>query len=90
MVCVTRDIRLLNNNLFEGVFSLDGDPCSPYCEGKFYLKIIFPKDYPKRTHEVIFVIPFYHLNVNPMAFKGGGHLGHTSSHKLNWWNQSIL
>ena len=32
---VTRDIRLLNNKLFEWIFSMDGDPCSPYCGGKF-------------------------------------------------------
>ena len=34
-------------------------------EVKFYLKIIFPKDYPKCKPEVIFVTPFYHINVNP-------------------------
>ena len=78
------DFKLLNNNIFEWIFFIIAPDNSPYSGGKFYLKIIFPKDYPKKRPEVIFVTPFYHLNVN---FKEGLNepLGNISTSILNWW-----
>ena len=79
------DFKLLNNNIFEWIFSINGPDNSPYYGGKFYLKIIFPKDYPKAKPEVIFVTPFYHLNV--LHKEGLGEpLGHISTGILNWWH----
>ena len=78
------DFKLLNNNIYEWIFSLIGPNNSPYSGGKFYLKIIFPKDYPKAKPEVIFVTPFYHLNVNPLGGLSEP-LGHISTLILNWW-----
>ena len=79
------DFKLLNNNIYEWIFSLIGPNNSPYSGGKFYLKIIFPKDYPKAKPEVIFVTPFYHLNVNPLGGLSEP-LGHISTLILNWWD----
>ena len=84
------DFKLLNNNIFEWIFSINGPDNSPYYGGKFYLKIIFPKDYPKHRPEAIFVTPFYHINVNPNPSKGYCEpLGHISTGILNWWYPKI-
>ena len=80
------DFKLLNNNIFEWIFSINGPDNSPYYGGKFYLKIIFPKDYPENKPEAIFVTPFYHINVKPNSNKGDCEpLGHISTGILNWW-----
>ena len=79
-----KDFKLLNSNLFEWIFSLMGPDNSPYYGGKFYLKIIFPKDYPKCKPEVIFVTPFYHINVNPNEGLSEP-LGNICTGILCWW-----
>ena len=45
-------------------FSLNGLKYTPYSFGKFFLKILFPLDYPKTCPEICFITPFYHINVN--------------------------
>jgi hypothetical protein len=69
---------LNNNNPYEWTFSLNGLNYTPYSGGKYYIKILFPSEYPKRAPEFYFVTPFYHLNVNPYRPKKGDveHLGH--------------
>ena len=81
----SNDFKLLNNNIYEWIFSLIGPNNSPDSGGKFYLKIIFPKDYPKKWPEVIFVTPFYHVNVNPLGGLSEP-LGHICTGILNWWD----
>jgi len=58
------ELWTLNNNIFEWVFTLRGLYCTPYSGGKFYLKALFPDNYPKSRPEFRFVTPFYHVNVN--------------------------
>ena len=58
------DIMLMNNNLFEWVFSINGPELSPYYGGKFYLKFLFGENYPEWKPEIRFVTPFFHCNVN--------------------------
>ena len=79
------EIKLLNNNIFEWIFSIEGPYSSLYRGGKFYLKIIFPKDFPKKGPEVIFVTPFYHINVNNKG-QPSLPLGRINTTILNWWN----
>ena len=73
-----------NNNPFEWIFTLKAPNCTPYSGGLFYLKAIFPIDYPNRSPEVIFVTPFYHININPMHGMREP-LGHIDTAILNWW-----
>ena len=81
-------ITLFNNNIFEWIFSIEGPDNSPYYGGKFYLKIIFPRNYPEKNPEVIFITPFYHLNVNPMHSQYEA-LGHVCTAILNFWMPKI-
>ena len=73
-----------NNNPYEWIFSLNGLPYTPYSGGKFYLKILFPFDYPKARPEFCFVTPFYHINVNHIK-QPTCKLGHIDTAILNWW-----
>ena len=52
---------------------------SPYKVGLFWIKIIFPKDYPKHGPEFKFMNKIYHLNVN---LKNDGHISLSS---INQW-----
>ena len=58
-----------------------------YRGGLFFLKILFPEDFPQHAPEVCFKTPIYHVNVNPKKsyFKGAESLGHVCISTLNWW-----
>ena len=73
----------LNNNPFIWVFTLRG--LNYYSEGKFYIKAIFPQDYPKSRPEFCFVTPMYHLNVFSTQMNDES-LGHICTTILIWWN----
>ena len=76
-----------NNNPYIWIFSLEGLHCSHYSGGLFYIKGIFPKDYPQHSPEFCFITPFYHINVNPKNPRNcvTESLGHIDSAIFNWW-----
>ena len=79
------------DNIFEWNISIKGPKDTSYSNGLFYLKIIFPKDYPNKNPEVCFMTPIYHLNVNPrkpLVHNDNIYtepLGHVSFSVTNWW-----
>ena len=73
------------NNPYEWICSMMGPRDTSYKDGLFYLKILFPKDYPKSAPEVLFVTPIYHVNVNHIN-QPYCPLGHISISTLNCWN----
>ena len=76
------------DNLYEWNFSLIGAKDSPYEGGLFQMKLSFPKEYPDKAPEIIFLTPIYHLNVNPRFHKyyeDNESLGHVSANFVNWW-----
>ena len=77
-----------DDDIFTWRTTLVGAKDTSYRGGLFYLKIIFPENYPQSAPDIIFLTPIYHLNVNP--FKGdypeAEKLGHVSVSFLNWWN----
>ena len=81
-------IELFNkNNIYEWKITMFGPKDTSYSGGLFFLKAIFPKDYPYTPPEVCFVTPIYHLNVNPKKKKKtyDEHLGHICISTINWW-----
>ena len=72
------------NNIYEWKCTISGPADTPFQGGLFFLKIIFPKDYPKTKPEVCFLTPIYHINVNPKAGLSEP-LGHVCISTLNWW-----
>ena len=86
-ICAT--VGLPNpSNIYEWKCSLSGPKDTPYENGLFFLKIIFPLDYTNSPPEVSFLTPIYHINVNPRAPKPGSKesLGHVCISTLNWWD----
>ena len=76
------------DNWYEWNFSLIGAKDSPYAGGLFQMKLSFPKDYPSKAPDIIFLTPIYHLNVNPKFpkyYEGCELLGHVSVSFINWW-----
>ena len=55
-----------------------GPKDSPYKGGIFFIKIIFPENYPNSAPDITFLISIYHLNVNPYKNEkdGAERLGH--------------
>ena len=52
------------SNVFEWRCTLMGPSDSPYKNGLFYIKVLFPDNYPTGKPEVRFITPIYHVNVN--------------------------
>ena len=79
------------NNMFKWRCTLMGPQDSPYKGGLFYLKVIFPTDYPNTRPEVRFVTPIYHVNVNPVQKYGDeiDPLGHVCISTLTNWNSKL-
>ena len=73
------------NNYYNWNCVIQGPNDSPYRKGIFQLKMIFPKDFPVKGPEVIFLTPIFHLNVNPVKTKEQK-LGHCCLSVLNLWN----
>ena len=73
------------DNLFEWKCTILGPNDTCYKGGLFYLKIIFPDDYPNSKPEIMFLSPIYHLNVKFFVGKGKP-LGHICVNTLNEWN----
>ena len=79
-------VGLFNDgNLFEWKCTILGPKDTPYKGGLFYLKIIFPNDYPNSKPEILFLSPIYHLNVKFFT-NGPQPLGHICVNTLNEWN----
>ena len=78
-------IGLFNeDNIFEWKYTVLGPKDTPYHNGIFHLKIIFPEDYPQTKPEIIFLTPIYHLNVSYQV-SNLKPLGHVDLHSLNMW-----
>ena len=73
------------NNPYEWRCTMLGPQDTSFAGGLFYLKIIFPKNYPQKAPEVLFVTPIYHVNVNHIN-QNGCPLGHICLSTLNFWN----
>ena len=82
-------VFLLNQNIYEWIFTLLGPKDTSYNGGVFLLKATFPRNYPKKAPEICFLTPIYHLNVNPKypIFSDEENLGHVCISNLNWWKE---
>ena len=80
-----------DNNIFVWRCTLMGPQDSAYKGGLFYLKVIFPTDYPQSKPEVRFVTPIYHVNVNTVQKYGEeiDPLGHVCISTLNKWKPNL-
>ena len=72
------------DNMFEWKCTILGPRDTFYKGGLFYLKIIFPDNYPNSKPEILFLTPIYHLNVKYFA-TGQQPLGHICVNTLNDW-----
>ena len=75
------------NDLYVWRCTIQGPKDTSFSGGLFTLKIIFPKEYPYKAPEVIFVTPIYHLNVHHVNHPDCP-LGHVCMSTLNFWNSS--
>jgi len=79
-------VGLNNDDYYEWNASYIGAKDSPYAGGLFYIKLLFPKEYPDKSPDIIFVTPIYHLNVNRRKSNNGSELlGNVSVDFINWW-----
>ncbi len=73
------------NNPYLWQCTMIGPTDTSFAGGLFYLKIIFPTNYPNSAPEVLFVTPIYHINVNHIN-QPNCPLGHICLSTLNFWN----
>ena len=71
------------DDIFNWFVTILGPKDTSYSGGLFYLRVIFPEDYPNSVPDIIFLTPIYHLNVNPYKTKEGNELGHLNI-KISW------
>ena len=58
-------IELFNkSNVFEWKITLLGAKDTPYADGIFFIKLLFPYDYPNERPRMYFLTPIYHMNVH--------------------------
>ena len=74
------------DNIFVWKCTILGPKDTPYKGGLFFLKIIFPDDYPNQKPEIVFTTPIYHLNVKFFT-NGVQPLGHICISTLNNWQK---
>ena len=72
------------DNMFEWKCTILGPKDTFYKGGLFYLKIIFPPNYPQSKPEMLFLTPIYHLNVKYFVSQKQP-LGHICVSTLNEW-----
>ena len=73
------------NNPYLWQCTMIGPTDTSFAGGLFYLKIIFPDDYPNSKPEILFLTPIYHLNVK-FFVSSKQPLGHICVNTLNDWN----
>ena len=71
------------NNIFIWRVSFIGPENTPYGGGLFFLRIIFPKDYPNHGPAINFLTPIYHPNVD--IRDDSNNLGAVTPDILNAW-----
>ena len=77
------------NDYFNWKISLVGPKESLYASGLFFLKISFPKDYPKSSPQIHFITPIYHLNVRSTKDPNSKEpLGYIKDKTINFWRPS--
>ena len=66
---------------------MQGPKDSPYREGIFMIKVIFPENYPNSAPDIIFLTPIYHPNVNPNKTEKdeNGRLGYINLGIIKKW-----
>ena len=74
-------------NVFEWRCTIMGPSDTNYKNGLFYLKVLFPNNYPYEKPEVRFITPIYHVNVNHVQNYGDqiDPLGHVCISTINKW-----
>lgn len=81
LVPVTKAERIDNNDLLWKVV-FEGPDESPYEDGIFTLKFIFPEDYPTHGPEARFMTPMFHPNVDASSDN------HVCINLLNSWDKN--
>ena len=76
---------LENNNIFTWNVSMLGPKNTPYENGLFRIRIIFPNDYPNHGPEFLFLNKIYHLNVNFNTNNTCEKQGHICISSINEW-----
>ena len=52
-------------NFYQWRITLLGAKDTPYADGIFFIKLLFPEDYPDSPPRIEFLTPIYHMNVYP-------------------------
>ena len=73
-----------SNNPYLWQCTMLGPTDTSFAGGLFYLKIIFPDNYPHAKPEMLFLTPIYHLNVKYFV-ENQQPLGHICVNTLNEW-----
>ena len=78
------------NNIFEWRCTIMGPADTNYKNGLFYVRVLFPDNYPNEKPEVRFITPIYHVNVNHVQNYGEevDPLGHVCISTINKWKSS--
>ena len=58
-------IELFDQNIYQWRITLLGAKDTPYADGIFFIKLLFPEDYPDSPPKIDFLTPIYHMNVHP-------------------------
>ena len=68
-----------------------GPSDTSYKNGLFYLRVLFPDNYPYEKPEVRFITPIYHVNVNHQQRYGDeiDPLGHVCISTINNWKSNF-
>lgn len=77
-------------NLFIWQCTMSGPGDTGYAGGLFYIRVIFPPNYPNSKPEVRFITPIYHININHEQQYGEeiDPLGHVCISTLNKWDSN--